>query len=108
MGSLVRAERIATGGVAVRTPSRASIMRGQGISRHRLLRFAALTNDHDLHHLALSDVYWDSIASIEPIGEHRVYDLSMAQTHNFVANDIIVHNSWVSEHLAVCIAGDST
>jgi MoxR-like ATPase len=32
----------------------------------------------------------------------------MADTHNFVVNDIIVHNSWVSEHLSAAIAGDST
>src|SRR5262249_56093380 len=32
----------------------------------------------------------------------------MAESHNFVANDIIVHNSWVSEHLAAAIANDST
>src|SRR5260370_42304485 len=32
----------------------------------------------------------------------------MAETHNFVANDFIIHNSWVSEHLSAAIAGDST
>jgi hypothetical protein len=58
--------------------------------------------------LAQSDIYWDAIKSIEPIGNYQVYDLSMAGTHNFVANDIIVHNSWLSEHLSAAISGDST
>ncbi len=43
--------------------------------------------------LASSDVYWDEIISIEPDGEADVYDLTVDQYHNFVANNIIVHNS---------------
>ncbi len=84
------------------------VHRGQSMSRARLSRLASLAGDDDLQRLAQSDVYWDTIASIAPIGEHQVYDLSMAETHNFVANDIIIHNSWVSEHLSAAIAGNST
>jgi MoxR-like ATPase len=36
-----------------------------------------------------------------------VYDLSVAGTHNFIASDVIVHNSWLSEHLAAAISGTS-
>lgn len=43
--------------------------------------------------LATSDIYWDEILSIVPAGSERVYDLSVAQHANFVANDLIVHNS---------------
>ena len=43
--------------------------------------------------LAQSDVYWDEIASIESDGETEVYDLTVEGFHNFVAGDIIVHNS---------------
>jgi replicative DNA helicase len=43
--------------------------------------------------LAESDVYWDKIVSIEPAGEEEVYDLTVDGLHNFVANDIIAHNS---------------
>lgn len=39
------------------------------------------------------DVYWDAIASIEPDGETDVYDLTVPGNSNFVANNIIVHNS---------------
>jgi intein/homing endonuclease/MoxR-like ATPase len=87
---------------------RANVIRGQGLSRARLFRLATIVYDAELQCLAESDIYWDPIESIEPIGEHRVYDLSMEDTHNFVANDFIVHNSWVAEHLAAAIAGDST
>ena len=40
-----------------------------------------------------SDIYWDKVVSIEYIGKKPTYDLEIAKTHNFVANDIIVHNS---------------
>lgn len=49
--------------------------------------------------LASSDVYWDEIASIESVDppEPWVYDLSVAETHNFVAGNIVVHNSNVAD-----------
>jgi len=40
-----------------------------------------------------SDVYWDEIEAITPKGVEMTYDLTIAKTHNFVANDFIVHNS---------------
>lgn len=43
--------------------------------------------------LAYSDVLWDEIVSIEHAGQEMTYDLTVDGTHNFVANDIIVHNS---------------
>ncbi len=41
----------------------------------------------------LGEVYWDEIISIEPLGPQQVYDLTIPETHNFVANDICVHNT---------------
>jgi replicative DNA helicase len=43
--------------------------------------------------LATSDVYWDEIVAIESIGSGQVYDLTIPDTHNFVANDVCVHNT---------------
>ena len=43
--------------------------------------------------LANSDVVWDTVESIEPCGEEEVFDLTVPDEHNFVANDIVVHNS---------------
>ena len=36
---------------------------------------------------------WDTIESIEAAGIEEVYDISVPTLHNFVANDLIVHNS---------------
>jgi intein/homing endonuclease len=43
--------------------------------------------------LGHGDVYWDEIASVEPAGEREVFDVSVPGPANFVANDIVVHNS---------------
>jgi replicative DNA helicase len=40
-----------------------------------------------------SDVYWDEVIDIQLDGEEEVYDLTVEGLHNFVANNIIVHNS---------------
>jgi len=36
---------------------------------------------------------WDEIISIDPDGEAEVYDLTVDELHNFIAGDIIAHNS---------------
>ncbi|MCB0039278.1 MAG: replicative DNA helicase [Caldilinea sp.] len=38
-------------------------------------------------------VYWDRVAAITPDGEEAVYDLTIPHHHNFVAGNLIVHNS---------------
>lgn len=43
--------------------------------------------------LSTSDIYWDEVISIEAEGEVEVYDLTVPKLHNFVANNMIVHNS---------------
>jgi error-prone DNA polymerase len=40
-----------------------------------------------------TDLYWDRIVGIEPIGSRETYDLQIEGDHNFVANHFIVHNS---------------
>ncbi|OAB63338.1 replicative DNA helicase [Leptolyngbya valderiana BDU 20041] len=50
------------------------------------------------------EVYWDEIVAIEYIGNHQVYDLTISETHNFIANDICVHNTAVSLNFAHNIA----
>ncbi|HEX8117191.1 MAG TPA: replicative DNA helicase, partial [Pyrinomonadaceae bacterium] len=56
------------------------------------VRACALESEH-LRSLAESDVYWDEVVSVEPRGCKQVYDLTVPGTHNFVANDLCVHNT---------------
>lgn len=64
-----------------------------GLSRERLQRVAVALKDENLNNLALSSVFWDEIIAIEPLGTEEVFDAEVPGTHNFVANDFIVHNS---------------
>ncbi|WP_441251256.1 replicative DNA helicase [Kitasatospora sp. McL0602] len=66
---------------------------GQQLSRHRLMELAKALDSRPLLDIASSDVQWDRIESIVPAGEAQVYDLTVDGTHNFVADDIVVHNS---------------
>jgi DNA-directed DNA polymerase III PolC len=40
-----------------------------------------------------SDVYWDQIVRIEAMGYQPTYDLQIEGNHNFLANNLVVHNS---------------
>ncbi|WP_304452632.1 replicative DNA helicase [Nocardiopsis sp. YSL2] len=62
-------------------------------SRTRLARVAEVLDDADMEMLATNDVFWDEIASIEPLGEQEVFDATVLDTHNFVADGVNVHNS---------------
>jgi replicative DNA helicase len=64
-----------------------------GPSGERLGRVAAVLEHADLEMYATNDVLWDSITSIEPVGEHDVYDATVLGLHNFVGNGIALHNS---------------
>jgi replicative DNA helicase len=63
------------------------------IGRERAPRVARAVRSGELAILATSDVYWDEIVSIEPAGVESVYDLTVEGLHNFVAGDIVAHNS---------------
>jgi replicative DNA helicase len=66
---------------------------GAGASRTRAERVAEIVDSDELEALSKSDVHWDEVLSIESDGEEEVYDLTVEGLHNFVAEDIVVHNS---------------
>ncbi len=55
-------------------------------------KVARATEDDGLLPL-LDGPVWDVVEEIVPVGEEDVYDLTVPGLHNFVANDMIVHNS---------------
>lgn len=64
------------------------------LSRNRLMRvYNALEKNQQVLNIAQSGIYWDKIDSIKELGVEDVYDATVEGVHNFVANDIIVHNS---------------
>ena len=65
----------------------------QNVSRERAPRLANVVESNALKNLASSDIYWDKVVSTVFDGHERVYDLTVPGNHNFVAGNIIVHNS---------------
>ncbi|MBD2043007.1 replicative DNA helicase [Microcoleus sp. FACHB-672] len=65
----------------------------QNVSRERAARLAQVVKSDQIDCLANSDIYWDEIVSIEADGETEVYDLTVPDFHNFIANNLVVHNS---------------
>jgi replicative DNA helicase len=46
-----------------------------------------------LREAASTDVFWDKVVSVEPLGPEPVYDATVKETHNFIANGTFAHNS---------------
>jgi len=65
----------------------------RGVSRGLMRRIADELPDPYLADLGVSDVLWDEVVAVAPMGEAEVFDATVAGTHNFVANGIVAHNS---------------
>jgi DNA repair protein RadA/Sms len=53
-----------------------------------------------LEALAEGDIYWDEVVSVSADSDALVYDLSVPGAENFVANDLIIHNSTLLAQVA--------
>jgi hypothetical protein len=65
----------------------------QSLPRAFAARAGAATADAELAELADVGPVWDVVESIVPAGEEEVFDLSVPGAENFLANDLMVHNS---------------
>ena len=79
--------------VMVGTASRGDLNEDISPSRSRVARIASVLDDSELEMLATNDVFWDTVVSVESIGQKPVYDATVVGTHNFIANGINIHNS---------------
>jgi replicative DNA helicase len=79
--------------VAIGSKSRGDLNPSISPTRTRIGRIAQVLDDAELEMLATNDVFWDTIASIESIGYQPVYDATVLEMHNFIANGINIHNS---------------
>ncbi|MEM1215130.1 MAG: LAGLIDADG family homing endonuclease [Bacteroidota bacterium] len=93
--------------------SQRGLMATTGFSRQHLLpskteRFPRISKDVVsclFEHLDLpktrrnAQVRWEEIVAIEPAGQTLVYDITVDRIHNFVANNIIVHNCVYQEQV---------
>jgi len=78
---------------AMGTSFNGSTMWKHSPSRERLGRIASVLDSADLEMLATNDIFWDEVVAIEPAGVAQVFDATVLNRHNFIANGIAVHNS---------------
>lgn len=64
-----------------------------GICRNKVLLLSEALQNTELYYLATNDIFWDKIKSIEGGDIVDTYDLEVSPACNFIANDILVHNS---------------
>ena len=76
------------GGYLLDTPERR-----RRFSRTRLARMAGVLESEELANIAQSDLFWDRIVEITPLGEQPTFDVTVEGTHNFIADGVVVHNS---------------
>ena len=76
------------GGYLLGTPERR-----RRFSRTRLARMAGVLESEELANIAQSDLFWDRIVEITPLGEQPTFDVTVEGTHNFIADGVVVHNS---------------
>ena len=64
-----------------------------GISVKRMEKIAQFLNSSIIDNVAKSNIFWDEIIFIKQLGVEEVFDATVPETHNFVANGIVAHNS---------------
>lgn len=74
-----------------------------GCTHELVSQLAEYFDSDELRMYASNDIYWDTITEIEYIGEHHTYDLTIEGTHNFIANDILVHNSHAADYAVITV-----
>jgi DNA polymerase-3 subunit epsilon/ATP-dependent DNA helicase DinG len=79
---------------AIRNASIIASDRKREISRDKMVAIGEFLSSPALMETATSDLYWDRIVAIEPVGEADTFDLTMDGEPNFIANDLVVHNSF--------------
>ena len=80
-------------GRSVRSMGIGSVSPRQSMPYGALSAVADALDDRELVELSMVGPVWDVVESIVPAGEEEVYDLTVPGAENFLANDLVVHNS---------------
>ncbi len=75
--------------------------RRKGYLRGTIAAIGKALVSEKLIELSKSDLYWDEIKSVAPCGVEEVFDLSVPEVENFVANDFVTHNSHAASYAVV-------
>jgi replicative DNA helicase len=64
-----------------------------GLSGEQTQSMAIAVKSDELLRLSESDVHWDAVSAVVADGSEEVFDITVEGVHNFMAEDIVVHNS---------------
>lgn len=65
----------------------------KGFPKEKYKALYDATGIEELKHLSSDDLNFERIVAIEEVGNVHMYDLEVSNGHNFVANNILVHNT---------------
>ncbi|MGZ0747379.1 LAGLIDADG family homing endonuclease [Haloparvum sp. AD34] len=97
-----RGERLPLGDALVKTDGAGgqyyqNLVRGDDPSRERARNMLADRELGDteavVEEVAEADLVWDEVVSVVDTGEKEVFDLTVPNTHNFIGNGIVTHNT---------------
>ena len=80
---------------AFNIPTSRYIKKVNRVSKSKVLDYAEQHNMADLVQILNSDTFFDEIESIEYCGDEETFDIQADPYSNYIADDIIVHNSVV-------------
>jgi replicative DNA helicase len=66
-------------------------------SRPLMAKYAQVLDDRLLKDMAVSDIFWDRILTVELVGEEDVFDITVPDTSCWLADGIVSHNSGAIE-----------
>ena len=72
-----------------------------GYLRETVAKIAEETGNEKLQTLSDSDIFWDKVVNIKYEGIKDTYDITVPKHHNFIANDIIIHNSHAASYAMI-------
>lgn len=72
--------------------------RKRGYTREVLTKINKVLESETLKRLIEADVFWDEVVEVEKQGKEMTYDLTLTGEHNFLANDVVVHNSHAASY----------
>ncbi len=90
---LLREQSVPTSVLTERTSPAANGSGGIPAGVGRVTQVIEALDTHDLDMMAMNDLYWDRIVSIQEDGVEEVFDATVLGAHNFVANGVAAHNS---------------
>lgn len=64
-----------------------------GVGIERMQKISRVLQSPVITNMAKSNIFWDEIVEIKPLKIEEVFDATVPETHNFLANGIVAHNS---------------